>query len=154
MIPRTRLSFRQRCAFVRAFTGVVSAAPDRQAGAALGSRHRYCSPGSPSAPDRLARRSVNPGFRLGRIGRAACSGAGLSLAKRVGSHQRCTTDERRTVLSIIRTDGIDLDTLDAVAPSHNYLVWAAPRHLLSLVRIESASAAALRKKAQQLLRNR
>ena len=54
-------------------------------------------------------------FDSGRIGRAACSGAGLSLAKRVGSHQKCTTDERRTVLSINPRGGIDLDTLDAVA---------------------------------------
>ena len=74
----------QRCAFVRAFTGVVSAAPDRQAGAALGSHHRYWSSRSPSAPDRLARRSVNPGFRLGWHRESACSGAGLSLAKRRG----------------------------------------------------------------------
>ena len=113
----------QRCAFVRAFTGVVSAAPDRQAGAALGPT----TTGPRGAPPRrTGSRGGVPirAFDSGRIGRAACSGAGSPRVKiDVGSTQ-CTTKERRTVLSIIRTEGIDLDALDAVAPSHNSL-WAA-----------------------------
>ena len=61
----------------------------------------------------------------------------------VGSHHKCRTDECRTVLSIIQTDCIDLDTLDAVA---QLLLGSLTAALAQSVRIENASAAALRKK--------
>ena len=79
------------------------------------------SPGSPSAPDRLARRSVVPDSRLGSH-RESLQRRWPLPGKTRGQHQKCATDERRTVLSINQRGGIDLDTLDAVAlPSHNSL---------------------------------
>ena len=44
----------------------------------------------------------------------------------VGSHQRCTTIERRTVLSVHQRGGIDLDTLDAVALPPALLLGGQP----------------------------
>ena len=100
-------------------------------------------PGEPLRGGPAGAEECQSGFRLGSHRESACSGAGLSGKKRVGSHQKCTTDERRTVLSIIRTDGIDLDSLDAVA---QLLLGSLTAALAQSVRIENASAAALRKK--------
>ena len=103
----------QRCARL---AGVVLGQPDRQAGAALGSHHRYCSPGTPSAPDRLARRSVNPGFRRGSHRESGLQRRWPLPGK---TPWAATKSARPTsagrVLSINPRGGIDLGTLDAVA---------------------------------------
>ena len=107
------LELGQPCARLRGSRAGAVVQP-RQAGAALGP-HGYFSPGSPSAPDRLARRSVNPGFRLGSHRESGLQRRWPLPGKTRGQHQKCTTNSAGIVLSINQRGGIDLDTLDAVA---------------------------------------
>ena len=80
--------------------------------------------------------------RLSTFGRRERLAALALLAKRVGSHQRCTTDERRTVLSIHQRGGIDLDTLDAVALPPDLVGWAASQTAWATAAARRATRAA------------
>ena len=125
---RAFLELGQPCARLRGSRAGAVVQP-RQAGAALGPHHRYCSPERIRAgPARAEECQSGLSTRVASGERPAAALAS-PWQNAVGSHQRCTTNEQRTVHSINQGNGIDL-TLSTPSRYHQTAWWAASQQLL------------------------